>query len=93
MPIFYNNEHVRDIKNTKLRIHQFTNLKCCNISFEAFEMKRHSSNPRIGQFVVSFFDVTNMLNSYYKKWAPISLKNINFYLYIVVALEGKNTGY
>ena len=29
----------RDIKNTKPRIHQFTNVKCCKMSFKAFDMK------------------------------------------------------
>ena len=28
------------IKHTKPRIHQFTNLKCCKMSFKAFKMKK-----------------------------------------------------
>ena len=33
-------EPVRDIKKTKPRIHQFTNLKCFKMSFKVFEMKK-----------------------------------------------------
>ena len=31
---------VRDIKKTKPRIYKFPNLKCCKMSFKAFEMKK-----------------------------------------------------
>ena len=55
----------------KPRIHQFTNLKCCKMSFKmkkqglkCFWPLSSTLNSRIGEFVVSFFDVTNRLSTY-----------------------------
>ena len=40
MSFFVYNKPVWDINKMKPRIHQFTNLKCCKMSFKAFKMKK-----------------------------------------------------
>ena len=58
---------------SKKRNHEFTNLKCCEMSFKAFKMKKQALKRgfkrlsglyallQIREFVISFFDVTNRL--------------------------------
>ena len=51
IPSIPNIKPVRDIKKTKPRIHQFTNLKYCKMSLKAFKMKK--------QGLKGFFKVMN----------------------------------